>query len=183
MEEHTSGYPSENSADVHVEKTRLGYIHVDQIYGRCAVTEEYYARLMAVLTIPRLKEKELFMLDTTVCKNYRRNFIYWNTMFWIIKFERIHIWIGIFSFNIVNLLLNWSKSCFKCFKKIICRMEFILTEENFFINKWVIVTFGVFFFFLENVKFNVTWKTLQEEGSLTNSFNFNTKLEFIIIEI
>lgn len=35
-------------------------------------------------------------------------------------------------------------------------MEFILTEENFFINKWEIVTFGVFFFFLENVKFNVT---------------------------
>lgn len=34
-------------------------------------------------------------------------------------------------------------------------MEFILTEENFFINKWEIVTFGVFFF-LENVKFNVT---------------------------
>lgn len=33
-------------------------------------------------------------------------------------------------------------------------MEFILTEENFFINKWEIVTFGVFF--LENVKFNVT---------------------------
>lgn len=62
-------------------------------------------------------------------------------------------------------------------------MEFILTEENFFINKWEIVTFGVFFFFLENVKLNVTWKTLQEEGSLTNSFNFNTKLEFIIIEI
>lgn len=61
MEEHTSGYPSENSADVHVEKTRLGYIHVDQIYGRCAATEEYYARLMAVLTISRLKEKELFM--------------------------------------------------------------------------------------------------------------------------
>lgn len=26
-------------------------------------------------------------------------------------------------------------------------MEFILTEENFFINKWEIVTFGVFFFF------------------------------------
>lgn len=26
-------------------------------------------------------------------------------------------------------------------------MEFILTDENFIINKWEIVTFGVFFFF------------------------------------
>lgn len=35
-------------------------------------------------------------------------------------------------------------------------MEFILTEENFFINKWEIVTFGVFFFFFFWKMLNLT---------------------------
>lgn len=179
MEEHTSGYPSENSADVHVEKTRLGYIHGPNLWTMCS-NWGILCPPNGRFNDPTVKGKGIIYAGHDCLQKL-------STKFYILKHDvldcKIHIWIGIFSFNIVNLLLNWSKSCFKCFKKIICRMEFILTEENFFINKWEIVTFGVFFFFLENVKFNVTWKTLQEEGSLTNSFNFNTKLEFIIIEI
>lgn len=93
-------------------------MYVDQIYdGRCAVTDWILCPPNGRFNDPTVKGERirLLVLDTSVCKNYRRNFIFRCTLkhdfsiFFIIKFEGINV------FNLWNFFQHLKSTKFYCY--------------------------------------------------------------------